>query len=513
MVVVGPRSTIFHAVPAPQAPDHVLVQTAKLATALVTGIYSQPTDKDDDDHQHQQDVRLLLAPRMFKQVIGKNYVDFSTGQQQDAAQFLQYFLEQSDRAEQAHKAHFMTTQTASSSSTTSTNTSVPTSTFFIHPPICGLLPPKRATSVPPTTRSSTLPKRKQRNDGKPFGVISHHTIGAVDGVGVPEGGAAATTSTTTTTTTAKERPDPKRHKSTTECEEGESTTTATTATMALTDDEEEGPSNNNNISSSTNGHNSNHDGSASEALSKCGTAASSNSSSTTTTTNSKNKNPHQQTGAAASSALQSLPAVPLPQISLVLYLDQWAAEHVVDDVRWPHLGPQAPRHAALRTTKMVNFPPYLILQLQRYRWGDDGQPQKLQVELLLNSTQDVDDDDDCKADKNDPNDNSDKNKNKNINIIDLAKYKAPGGPQRVEHSVPNDDDHEGGSRDATMSTAMAASFSSKAVAAATVAAAAAAVLDENAHELIFLEFLPQTGLDGRRGQQRRSGHGVGLRTQ
>ncbi|KAL7574766.1 hypothetical protein ACA910_017328 [Epithemia clementina (nom. ined.)] len=90
-MVVGPRSTIFHAVPPSQAPDHVLVQTAKLATALVTGIYSQPTDKDDDYHQHQQDVRLLLAPRMFKQVIDKNHVDFSTGQQKDAAQFLQYF--------------------------------------------------------------------------------------------------------------------------------------------------------------------------------------------------------------------------------------------------------------------------------------------------------------------------------------------------------------------------------------------------------------------------------------
>ncbi|KAL7572443.1 hypothetical protein ACA910_006621 [Epithemia clementina (nom. ined.)] len=146
---------------------------------------------------------------------------------------------------------------------------------------------------------------------------------------------------------------------------------------------------------------------------------------------------------------------------------------------------------------------------------DDGQPHKLQVELLLNLTQD----NNCKADKNDPNNNSDNNKNnnknKNINIIDLAKYKAPGGPQPGEDLVPNDDDHdhEGGSRDATMSTAVAASFSSKAVAAATVAAAAAAVLNENAHELIFLEFLPQTGLDGRRGQQRRSGHGVGLRTQ
>ncbi|KAL7556083.1 hypothetical protein ACA910_007383 [Epithemia clementina (nom. ined.)] len=76
-MVVGPRSTIFHSVPPSQAPDHVLVQTTKLATALVTGIYSQPTDKDDDDQHHQQDVPLLsLASRMFKQVIHRNHVDF-----------------------------------------------------------------------------------------------------------------------------------------------------------------------------------------------------------------------------------------------------------------------------------------------------------------------------------------------------------------------------------------------------------------------------------------------------
>ncbi|KAL7561252.1 hypothetical protein ACA910_015332 [Epithemia clementina (nom. ined.)] len=208
-------------------------------------------------------------------------------------------------------------------------------------------------------------------------------------------------------------------------------TTATTATMALTDDEEERPSNNsnynNNNNNNKNGGKVNQDGSAFEALSKCGTAASFNSSSTTTTTNNKNKNPHQKTGAAAaSSALQSLPAVPLPRISLVTCLDQWAAEHVVDDVRWPNLGPQAPRHAALRTTKLVNFPPYLILQLQRYRWGDDGQQQKLQVELLLNSTQD-DDDDNGKADKNDPNDNSDNDKKNKNN------YKHTGSGHYVAH--------------------------------------------------------------------------------
>jgi ubiquitin carboxyl-terminal hydrolase 5/13 len=36
---------------------------------------------------------------MFKHVVGKDHVDFCTGQQQDAAQFLQYLLEKIDRAE------------------------------------------------------------------------------------------------------------------------------------------------------------------------------------------------------------------------------------------------------------------------------------------------------------------------------------------------------------------------------------------------------------------------------
>jgi uncharacterized UBP type Zn finger protein len=38
---------------------------------------------------------------MLKHVIGKDHADFKTGQQQDAAQCLQHYLEQLDRAEKA----------------------------------------------------------------------------------------------------------------------------------------------------------------------------------------------------------------------------------------------------------------------------------------------------------------------------------------------------------------------------------------------------------------------------
>jgi ubiquitin carboxyl-terminal hydrolase 5/13 len=46
---------------------------------------------------------------MFKHLIGKDHVDFRTGQQQDAAQFLQYLLEQLDRAELKHDRNMLQT--------------------------------------------------------------------------------------------------------------------------------------------------------------------------------------------------------------------------------------------------------------------------------------------------------------------------------------------------------------------------------------------------------------------
>jgi ubiquitin carboxyl-terminal hydrolase 5/13 len=80
------------------APTDLLCQTIKVASALTSGVFCRPLDNDDTD-TNENDPKYRLAPRMFKHVIGKDHVDFCTGQQQDAAQFLQYFLERLDRAE------------------------------------------------------------------------------------------------------------------------------------------------------------------------------------------------------------------------------------------------------------------------------------------------------------------------------------------------------------------------------------------------------------------------------
>lgn len=66
-------------------------------TALTSGVYAIP--KEELETEGGVHPKYRVAPRMFKHVIGKDHVDFRTGQQQDAAQFLQYMLEQLDRAE------------------------------------------------------------------------------------------------------------------------------------------------------------------------------------------------------------------------------------------------------------------------------------------------------------------------------------------------------------------------------------------------------------------------------
>mmetsp|Transcript_25258 Transcript_25258/g.58739 ORF Transcript_25258/g.58739 Transcript_25258/m.58739 type:complete len:508 (-) Transcript_25258:263-1786(-) len=76
-----------------KAPKDVLCQTAKMASALTSGVYAGPTDTES------LDPKFRLQPRMFKHAIAGDHIDFSTGQQQDAAQFLLYMLEKMDRAE------------------------------------------------------------------------------------------------------------------------------------------------------------------------------------------------------------------------------------------------------------------------------------------------------------------------------------------------------------------------------------------------------------------------------
>lgn len=92
-----------------EAVSHVLVQTTRLASALTSDTFTRPLEADAEDPQYR------LAPRLFKHCIGKEHVDFSTGQQQDATQFLQYYLELLDRAELASTASTSKTLQSSSS--------------------------------------------------------------------------------------------------------------------------------------------------------------------------------------------------------------------------------------------------------------------------------------------------------------------------------------------------------------------------------------------------------------
>lgn len=80
--------TIFQGVSMTAAPSNLLVQTAKVASALTSGVFCRPLDADETDPKYR------LAPRLFKHCIGKDHVDFRTTQQQDAAQFWQYLLQQ-----------------------------------------------------------------------------------------------------------------------------------------------------------------------------------------------------------------------------------------------------------------------------------------------------------------------------------------------------------------------------------------------------------------------------------
>jgi ubiquitin carboxyl-terminal hydrolase 5/13 len=66
-------------------------QTAKLALGLLSGRYSKeiPTN-EDASLQAPSGIR----PQMFRSLIGHNHPDFGTKQQQDAAEFLLYYIDQ-----------------------------------------------------------------------------------------------------------------------------------------------------------------------------------------------------------------------------------------------------------------------------------------------------------------------------------------------------------------------------------------------------------------------------------
>jgi len=71
------------------APSDLLCQTSKLACALTSGAFIREST----------DFELNLEPKMFKHCVGGKHPEFKTGQQQDAQEYFEYFLESLDRAE------------------------------------------------------------------------------------------------------------------------------------------------------------------------------------------------------------------------------------------------------------------------------------------------------------------------------------------------------------------------------------------------------------------------------
>lgn len=89
-------------IPTRDASSDLLCQTAKLSCALTSGTFAGPVAESavvTDTFSSSSDPKYRLAPRMFKHVVGKDHVDFRTGQQQDSAQFMQHLIEKLDRAE------------------------------------------------------------------------------------------------------------------------------------------------------------------------------------------------------------------------------------------------------------------------------------------------------------------------------------------------------------------------------------------------------------------------------
>ena len=261
---------IIKSVAPKDAPSHLLCQTTKVACALTSGSFAKPipetTSDDDEDKDSSTDPKYRLAPRMFKHVIGKDHVEFRTGQQQDAAQFLQHMLEHVDRAELKASGDPYFKEKGETLHVTSHLFSFKTTDRLVCSGDGGVK--YKESSGNETVWSLPIPMDK--------------AVVRLDA----------------------EAPDLKR---------------------AKTDEEAKGEE----------------------------------------------------------------PPKPVPTVPFQALLESWGAEHTVDGVRWPHL--QNAVHQAAQTTRFSNFPPFLILQIQRYQLGPDWQPMKLEVKLDIPEKIDLND--------------------------------------------------------------------------------------------------------------------------
>jgi len=111
------KHPLFQHISPIDAPSNLMIQTAKLCCALTSGAFAptEPAGEVTYDMTQSNDPKYRLPPRMFKHAVGKDHVDFCTGQQQDAAQFLQHLLEKLDAAELASNGKIVNKTDASMS--------------------------------------------------------------------------------------------------------------------------------------------------------------------------------------------------------------------------------------------------------------------------------------------------------------------------------------------------------------------------------------------------------------
>lgn len=101
---------MFKSVPGDPA-DDLMAMMSKLAVGLLSERYSKPIPMYEKDPAGSGELRLSseklsddygsIRPFMFKHIIGKGHPEFSSGRQQDAVEFFQYFLEKITRAERS----------------------------------------------------------------------------------------------------------------------------------------------------------------------------------------------------------------------------------------------------------------------------------------------------------------------------------------------------------------------------------------------------------------------------
>ncbi|CAM9999636.1 unnamed protein product [Pylaiella littoralis] len=103
----GTATEVFKTAPEDIASDFP-AQMSKVASALLSGKYSSPLpsagDDEDGGGDEACDDLVVVAPRMFKQLLGRGHDEFSSGRQQDAAEYMQHLLEFMRRSERSSAA-------------------------------------------------------------------------------------------------------------------------------------------------------------------------------------------------------------------------------------------------------------------------------------------------------------------------------------------------------------------------------------------------------------------------